>query len=82
MTAMTNFLLPQRGQAMTSSSWTLASSRAQALRRVRASTSRSFEVSRATESADAFLPYQLAGARERRAGWLFQVPRSREEYNP
>ena len=33
MMAITDILLPQRGQAMTSSSWTLASSRVQALRR-------------------------------------------------
>ena len=42
MTAITDIRLPQRGQAMTSSSCTLASSRAQALRRQSASTSRSF----------------------------------------
>ena len=62
MTAMIDILLPQLGQAITSSSWTLASRRARALRHVRASTSRYFEVSRATESADAVLPYHLTGA--------------------
>ena len=79
MTAMTDIPLPQRGQAITSSSWTLASSRAQALRRQSAPTSRSIGVSKDAGSAAAFLPYQLAGARERRAAWLFQVPRPREE---
>jgi hypothetical protein len=53
----------------------LASSRAQALRRQRASTSRSFGVEEGAGSAAAFLPYQLAGARERSAAWLFHVPR-------
>jgi len=79
MTAMTDIRDPQRGQARTSIAWTLASSRAQALRRQSASTSRSFGVSEGAGSAAAFLPYQLAGARERRAAWLFHVPRPREE---
>ena len=68
MTAMTDILLPQRGQAMTSSSWTLASSRAQALRRESASTSWSFKVSEGEGSAAALLPYQPVGARIQRAG--------------
>lgn len=63
MTAMTDTRLPQRGQARTSIEWTLASSRAQALRQQSASTSRSFGVSEGVGSAAAFLPYQLAGAR-------------------
>jgi hypothetical protein len=66
-TAMTDMRDPQRGQAMTSSAWTLASSRAQALRRQSASTSRSTGASGGVESAEAFLPYQFAGDRERRA---------------
>jgi hypothetical protein len=39
MTAMTDILSPQRGQAKTSSAWTLDSSQAQALLRESASTS-------------------------------------------
>jgi hypothetical protein len=64
MRAMTDIRDPHFGQAMTSNSWTLASSRAQALRRQSASTSRSFGVSKSAGSATACLPYQLAGARE------------------
>ena len=82
MTAMTDMRDPQRGQARTSIAWTLASSRAQALRRQRASTSRSFGASGSAGSAAAVRPYQLAGARVRRAGRTFHVPRPREEYNP
>ena len=82
MTAMTDMRDPQRGQARTSIAWTLASSRAQTLRRQSASTSWSFGVSEGVGSAAAFLPYQPAGARERSEAWLFHVPRPREEYNP
>ena len=60
MTAMTDIRDPHRGQASTSIAWTLASSRAQALRRQSASTSRSLGVSEDAGSAVAFLPYQLA----------------------
>ena len=79
MTAMTDIRDPHRGQASTSIAWTLAGSRAQALRRQSASTSRSIGVSEDAGSAVAFLPYQLAGARELRATWLFHVPRPRDE---
>jgi hypothetical protein len=79
MRAMTDILLPQRGQARTSIEWTLASSRAQALRRQSASTSWCFGVSEGAGSAADFLPYQFAGARERSAERSFQVPRPREE---
>ena len=82
ITAMTAIRDPQRGQAITSSSWTLDSSRAQALRQQSASTSRSSVVPEGAGSAAAFLPYQLAGARERRAGRSFQVPRPREVLPP
>jgi hypothetical protein len=68
MTAMTDMRDPQRGQARTSIAWTLASSRVQALRRQSASTSWSFAAPESVGSADAVRPYQLAGARERRAG--------------
>lgn len=68
MTAMTDILVPHRGQVMTCSSWTLASSLAQAFLRESASTSRSFAASGSTGVADVVRPYQLAGARERRAG--------------
>jgi len=64
---MTDMRDPHRGQAITSSSWTFASSRAQAFLRESASTSRSFGVSEHAGSAAAFLPYQLADARKRRA---------------
>jgi hypothetical protein len=82
MTAMTDIQAPQRGQAITSSSWTLASSRAQAFLRESMPISWFFGASGSAGSPDAFLPYQFAGARDRRAGRSFQVPRPREEYNP
>jgi len=82
MTAMSGMRDPQRGQAMTSSAWTLIGSCAQAFLRASASTCWSFGVSGTEPSSVAFLPYRLASARERRAGWSFQVPLPREENNP
>ena len=82
MTAMTDIRDPHFGQARTSIAWTLASSRAQALRRQSASTSLSFAAPGSVGSADAVRPYHLAGARARRAGRSFQVPRPREEERP
>jgi hypothetical protein len=79
MTAMSDILLPQRGQAMTSSSWTLTSSRANAFLRERTPISWPFGASESAGSAPSSLPYQAAGARDLRAGRSFQVPRDREE---
>ena len=68
MTATTDMRDPHRGQAMTSNSWTLATSRAQAVLRESAPTYWSFGASGSAGSPDAFLPYRFAGAREARGG--------------
>ena len=73
MIAMTAMRHPQAGQAQISSSYTLASRRAQALRRCARPTSRSWGAAIESGFRSALRPYQRSGARQLSAGRRFQA---------
>jgi hypothetical protein len=75
MRAITDMRPPQSGQAHMSTSYTLASRRAQALRRSPRPTSRSWGWCVEPVFSSLTRPYQPSGARLLRAGRFFQVPR-------